>query len=500
MSSTQSNLLDPTMTAPWTLPEPLPDVPGGEPNLLHRTAWSDPANPLRVEFKPWHDSPPVGSWTERVDVFLDDDENNVIGFREWPLPMDPDDYFVEIAADKLPSGEHELSFIMTNFAGVAARSFPFTVTVDKTPPVLATDSKLIFPAEVLPPNKLTARYLELNGDELRAALPAYVAPRPWDRITWYWGATPGTQDQGGVIELDDRNYADPVVVTIPGDLIRSRGDGWRYVWYQAQDRAGNQSLRSEPVELEVAATPIPRDLPWPSVEGALGTGEQQTLDPLIPVNGVVFVQVPESAVIYPDEKVWVQWGEPGTLGATRIEQPVSSGSRRYQVEMRYLAAHIGRVLPVSYGVIDAKGQEHPSVQRRLQVQTLPSQRLETVQCEGLSGGNLSYNAVPTEGARLTLKKWPLMTTDHWVLITMTGVNSSGQDSSIEALRRRAVTEQETYAGIGFGTEVRVLKAFLNTLRRNAPLTGKVYVSFDGGKTWPPLAAPNFPLLQLTFIE
>jgi hypothetical protein len=46
----------------------------------------------------------------------------------------------------------------------------------------------------------------------------------------------------------------------------------------------------------------------------------------------------------------------------------------------------------------------------------------------------------------------------------------------------------------------VPKTFLNSLRRNASLTGKVYVSFDGGKTWPPVAAPNFPLLQLTFID
>ncbi|WP_434574617.1 hypothetical protein J3P88_07990 [Pseudomonas sp. Z3-6] len=500
MSSTKSTKLPPTMTAPWTEPAPLADVPGGEPNLLHRSAWSDPDNPLKVMLKPWYDDdPPGGPWKEQIDVFLDDDESDIIGSREWDLPMDPDDYYVPISADRLPSGRHTLSFIMTNFVGTPDRSYPFTVTVDKSPPILATDSKLIFPAAVLPPNKLTAHYLEQNNDEVKANLPRYTDPRPWDRITWYWGSTPGTQDEGDVIELDDQNFSDPVVVTISADLIQDRGDGWRYVWYQVEDRAGNVSLRSEPVELDVAATPIPRDLPWPSIEGAVGTGELQTLDPWVPVNGVVIVQVPDTAVIYPGEKVWVQWGEPGTLGATRVEQPISSGSRRFRVEMQYLAAHIGRVLPVSYGVIDAMDQEHPSDRRRLQVRTLPSNRLEAVQCEGLSGGNLSYNSVAPEGARLTLKKWPLITTDHWVMITMTGV-ISGQDSVFPAVNERAVTEQETFAGIGFGTEVRVSKAFLNTLQRNAPLTGKAYVSFDGGETWPPLASPNFPLLQLTLVE
>jgi len=473
----------------------LDPVPGGEENLLRKDAW---LVPLRVEFELWSDSAPEPDKADILQLFW---KGEKVDEKILPGPVQAADLWLNVPPLKLEEGVHALHYEVIPWNTPTPREcVPVNVTVDKTPPILAADNKLVFPSEVLPPNKLTAHYLELNGDEVKAGLPGYTTPRPWDRITWYWGRTPGTLDQGGDIELDDQNYADPIVVTIPGDLIQDRDDGWRYVWYQVEDRAGNPSLRSEPVELDVDATPIPRDLPWPSVENALGEGQQQSLDPLLPTNGIVIVQVPQNAVIYPGEKVWVQWGERGTLGATRVERPISSGSRRYQVDMPYLAAHIGRVLPVSYGVIDAKEQEHPSVQRRLQVHTIPSQRLEAVQCEGLSGGNLSYNSVPTEGARLTLKKWPLMTTDHWVLITMTGVNSSGQDVSFEALRRRAVTEQETFAGIGFGTDVRVLKTFLNTLRRNAPLTGKVYVSFDGGQTWPPLAAPNFPLLQLTLVD
>ncbi|MDO7897847.1 hypothetical protein [Pseudomonas citrulli] len=492
----------PSSDSPRELPAPsvdelLDDIPGGEPNLLPEAATH---GDLKVWFELWTWSDPTLA-EESVKLFFDADPDPV-DFRTWNAPIEESDRYVTLPQRLLRGndGRHRLRYIATAYNNESDESAELVMTLDTTPPVLAASSKLIFPSEVLPPNKLTAHYLEQNGDEVKANLPPYTDPRPWDRITWYWGATPGTLDPGGVIELDDRNFADPIVVTIPAALVQSRGDGWRYVWYQVEDRAGNQSLRSEPVELDVAATPIPRDLPWPSVEGALGTGEQQTLDPWVPTDGVAIVQVPETAVIYPGEKVWVQWGEPGTLGATRVEQPISSGSRRYRVEMQYLAAHIGRVLPVSYGVVEASGQEHPSIPRRLQVRTIPSNRLEAVQCDGLSGGHLSYNAVAPQGARLTLKKWPLITTDHWIMITMTGVNSSGQDSVFEAVRRRAVTEQETIAGIGFSTDVRVLKTFLNTLRRNAPLTGKAYVSFDGGKTWPPLAAPNFPLLQLTLVD
>jgi hypothetical protein len=270
------------------------------------------------------------------------------------------------------------------------------------------------------------------------------------------------------------------------------------VWYLVHDRAGNASLRSDPpVELDVAATPIPRTLPWPTIERAAGTGELQTLNPLQASTGSV-VETPEEAVIYPRESVRVLWGEPGELGHWQAEQPIAPGQRRYAIPMKSVAAFIGKTLEVSYGVTDDNGKEWPSVKRRVQVLNLSG--LPTVQCNGLSGGSLSLKTVDAAGAILRMDKWPLMTTDQWLLITMTGVGSSGQDSVLEVIRKRGLTDQEVIGGVGGQNNVRVAKTFLNTLRRNAPLTGKVYVSFDGGKTWPPLSAPNFPLLQLTLID
>jgi hypothetical protein len=143
--------LDPTMTAPWTNPAPLPNEPGGETNLLHRSAWDDPDKQLRVQFKPWYNSPVGQGDTEKVWVFLDDNESNVIGSRSWVLPMDADEHYVEIPAVNLPEGEHQISFIMENFQGVKARSFPYTVTIDKSAPLLNPSSELIFPSEVSPP-------------------------------------------------------------------------------------------------------------------------------------------------------------------------------------------------------------------------------------------------------------------------------------------------------------------------------------------------------------
>jgi hypothetical protein len=271
------------------------------------------------------------------------------------------------------------------------------MTMDTQAPRLAIDSKLIFPPEVLPPhNKLTARYLEQNGDQVQANLPGYTTPRPWDRITWYWGSTPGTQEQGGVIELEDQNYSAPVVITVPGDLIRNRGDGMRYAWYQVHDRAGNPSLRSDPVELDVAATPIPRVLPPVKVKEATGGAANGTLDPLKAINGVT-VTILSEAVIYDGEGVFVQWAQKDGPGSYRTDTPITTGSRDYHIPNEKVRYHIGRTLTVDYEVYEPGIVEpHPSRPFTLQVGRLTG--TPDIQCDKVSGGRLSLANVPVGGA------------------------------------------------------------------------------------------------------
>ena len=59
---------------PTTVPAPLSNVVGGETNLLHRTAWSDPNNPLKVCFDPWENSQPSVGDPESVQILLNDVE------------------------------------------------------------------------------------------------------------------------------------------------------------------------------------------------------------------------------------------------------------------------------------------------------------------------------------------------------------------------------------------------------------------------------------------
>lgn len=486
----------PSSSSPGLLPEPrvdevLDNVPGGEPNLLPEAKTHDD---LKVWFELWeHSDPTLGE--ESVELFFDDVS---VDIRSWSgAPIEPSDRFVTLPQQRLRGndGQRRLSYKVTAYNHETDDSSALVITLDTIAPLLAPSNQLIFPRAVLPPNQLTAQYLE-RDDQLQAELPRYTDPKPGDQIVWYWGERPSDLNQGGVKDLDYLNYLDPVIITVSGDLIRDRGDGWRYVSYRIWDRAGNPSERSDPVALQVAATPVQRELPWPSVENALGTGGQQTLEPLQFTSGAI-VEIPDTAVIHPGEKVWVQWGDPDSVGAYLTTPAIPPESRRYPIPMKSIAAYIGETLPVSYGVIDAQDNEFPSLTLSLTVQSIPSNQLPTVQCDGLSGGELSVSSVENEGAKLTMDKWPLMTTDHWIMINMTGI---GSPDTFQAIRKRAVTGQEVIWGIGQGGTVRVSKAFLNSLRRNEPLTGNVYVSFDGGQTWPPLAAPNFPQLRLTLVD
>lgn len=477
--------LPPRMTPPWTKPEPLPDKPGGETNLLHRSAWADPADPLRVEFKPWYDDPPPPG-TERVDVFLDDDESNIIGTRTWTLPMDPADYYVEITADKLPQGEHQISYIMTNLGGVADRSFPYTVTIDKQEPLLNISSELKFPAEVLPPNKLTDQYLRSNGDQVKADLPAYESPRPWDRITWYWQPTLGTPVIGGVIELDDTNYANPVILTVPGSFIRDKRDGRRFVRYEIHDRAGNLSRPSEFIELDVSATPIPRTLPPVAVEKASGGTSSGTLKPIDGVGGVT-VTIPSVAVIHDGEGVFVQWGTPNSVGAYRTDTPISPGSRAYKIPERSIAPHVGKTLPVYYEVFEPGViQPHKSNNYTLRVDQLIG--LPTIQCDKISGNKLSLASLISGYADFTLESWTFMSTDQFLTVTVEGV-SNGQKLVIDVLTDSPVPEVTQKISAG-----RISKVNLQRFTLNYALDVKVKVSFDNKQTW-----KAFPTLTPTLV-
>ncbi|MBH2035417.1 MAG: hypothetical protein I8H73_21360 [Pseudomonadales bacterium] len=477
MSSEKKSTLersDLLMPAPWTDPAPLDPIVGGEINLLPRSAWSDPSNPLKVKFAPWLPSNPTIDDPETISIFLGTIE---IGNKQWTDPIDANDHFVPISADKLVPGESLLTYVMTNWLGTPQQSEPFTITIDKLEPQLNPSSTLIFPSAILPPNKVTDLYLKQNNDEVTADIPGYTAPRPGDRITWYWGKAPGDLMQGGVIVLDDKNYAAPLVLTVPGQLIRDRDDGERYVSYRVQDRAGNQSSYSGYVKLDVAAKPIPRVLPPPKVKEASGNSSSGSLKPLDAINGVT-VTIPPEAVIHQGEKVFVQWAEPGFVGEHRTGTPITPGSRDYFIPKDKMAPHMGKAITVYYEVFEP-GIDKPHLSNRYSLRVGDLDSTPVVQCDKVSSGNLSLASLTTGFAEFTLESWTFMATEQFIKTTVRGVGADDVfPRDIIALVESPVPEVVQKIKVG-----RISKVDLQGYKLNNALEVWVSVSFDNKQTW-----------------
>lgn len=484
-----------------TAPKPeieglLPDVPGGEPGLLPVGLTGDN---LKVWFTiPLYSAPPYGE--EKYELFVDD-RVDAITTRCWKEDILDSERYLELPKEWMNNnnGQHRLYYRTTIYNGAVNCSFDLVITLDTRAPVLATDSQLIFPAEVLPPNKLTAYYLEDN-DQVEVAIPAYTTPKAYDVITWYWDRTSSGMTVGGTKVLTPQDFDKPLVLTIEGQWIRDSGDGDRFVWYTITDRAGNPPNGQSAVErLIVAAQPIPRVLPPPKVVEASGITwpVRGTLDPTNATNGVTVLLKPES-VIYPDEIPQVQWATKGELGSY-LADPVSSDKWEYKIPKEYMAAHFGKAIPVVYFFNDKHGKPHNSETYTLTVLNYPGDRLPPPQCA--EGSPLSLTVIPSEGASITLNKWPFSAVGQRVTIIVEGIeDATGGTIKCQVLDQHSVTSEQATAGITKGQALVEKAGFLSRIRLGSSLTVKAYVSFDNGKTWngrPTLnpAQQQFPWLK-----
>ncbi|VVN26858.1 hypothetical protein [Pseudomonas fluorescens] len=465
----------PSNTPQTNLPLPdvigvLPSVPGGEDNLLPKDAW---LQPLRIEFDWWEDPSELPSLADVVQLIWDGDEANPVAEKEYfgsNPPVPPTDLWLEVPVSKLDEGVHTLSYRLLPWNGSTERtSVPVNVTIDKTAPVLATPSTLIFPPEVLPPNKLTAYYLE-DEDQVRAAIPAYTTPKVGDVITWYWDPSSSGTTIGGAKTLSAQDYDQPLFIDIPGDWIRSQGDGDRYIWYRVIDRAGNPPNGQSAVErLIVSAQPVPRVLPPPKVVEAAGTNwpVRGTLDPIDAVNGVKVILNPAS-VVYPDELPRVRWAVEGELGSY-IADPVSSGEWVYSIPKAYMAPHFGKTIPVDYCFDDKHGQPHQSEPFSLAVLKYPDRQLHSPQI--VEGSPLSLAHIPPEGASITLRNWPFAAAGQQITIIVEGLeDATGTTIKYQVLDRHVVTEAQAAAGIVEGEALVAKAEFLARIRLGPHLT------------------------------
>ncbi|WP_338523172.1 hypothetical protein NUH87_25655 [Pseudomonas batumici] len=382
-------------------------------------------------------------------------------------------------------------------------SFPVNVTIDTTKPRLnQTDDRLIFPDEIMR-NGVTAAYLDRpeNNNQVRATIPRYdessTGPKPGDIITWYLNERPGGGDPDQ-LRVDSLIVPYPVPALLeavyPGKAFVDFGDREGYARYRIEDRAGNISELSARVDLDVRATPTPRNLPWPDIEKAPGSGELVTLDPLRTTNGTV-VTLPAAADIYPGEEVLVQWADPDQFG--HWETPPGAATDEFHIPQSCIAPQIGKTINVRYQVLPGTGMDPISSSvRRLSTSVPPANGFAGLECEG--GPNLSFAAIGTNGVKLTLRSWRFIAAGQRITLEVSGAAMQGSETLVfKALDKFLVRQEHVGIGLGVLEDIRVTKGFLGQLKRNVSngISLKVFLSFDGGETWPPV--PNFTTTYLT---
>jgi hypothetical protein len=464
------------LPAPSTDPVPLADIEGGETNLLSRSAWSDPSNPLKVRFDPWENSQPSKEDPECVRVYLGSTE---VGVKEWDAPISPDDLFVPISADKLSSGEHTLTYIVTIWSGTPQGSEPLTITLDKEAPLLNISSELIFPADVLPPNEVTAAYLAdpANGDQLLATLPDYDAIKVGDVITWYWELSPVGREVAGTRTLQPDDLGTVLKLPFSGDILRNLGNGIRTATYRVRDRAGNESTLSSSVPLSVNIRP-PTPRKFPTVKEAsstpAGTG---VLDPFRGASGLTVVV--EASEVDPGDTVTVDFigsGGEGGIGSITGVQPITPGGLEFAIPASIVAPNIpvsgiGNEIEVKYWV--AHDTQHSAVYT-LTINALEGGRLGRIECPLAQIGSpaaLSKSAVPAGGTNLEINQWAYQAPGQ--LMRVWAIASGVQTDFLNGVPLDAVGKFTTL----------LPKAYVEPLALASVFTVYASVSFDQGQSY-----------------
>ena len=464
----------------------LDDIPGGDTNLLPKDALQAD---LEVTFPLWDGSSPLPGGTDTVLLMWD---NKEVVRKSFSTPIDVSELFAHIPMAELTEGSHGLFYTVIFSSGNENSSAPpITVTVDKTPPVLAgSKDPLIFPPDLIG-NRVTARYLEDHGNKLPATVPTYDLPKPGDTIFLYWETSPVGSLLASQKTLTQADMSLDVV--FDGDMIVERGDGARYATYEVQDRAGNLSVLSRAQTLTVDAQPVP--LLMPSVEKSLpaggGTG---TLDPLLVTDGAVVV-VPKEIDLQPTDVVTVYWSGFVASATHETSTPIEAGGLKFAIPSTAIPGNIGtdRQVEVYYTVTRTGGKVETSEKYSLTILPIADGRFPKLKCDQAIGTGLptlSLSSVPA-GADFSITPWVYVKAGQKMHMWAEGVDKSGVDLDFDIFVERPLTPGEESGGVS----AVLVRSFLEQLKVNEQFWVDIEVSFDEGESYLNFRRENVLLVE-----
>ena len=472
-----------TLLEPPVSPDALPNIPGGQENLLPLSAL---VCPLRIEVPMWGYSNPSPGHPERLFLYWG---AQLVEEKTWRDTIAPDDLYFDIPVALLADGQVLVTYRVHGYNGSQVASEPLTLTIDKVAPLLGGEEGALIVDDQALNEGVTVRYLESHDDCLLATVPGYDSPAVGDTVTYYWDRKPFANERVGELEVTEQNAGQPLVLEFAGDMIREREDGQRYIHYRVRDRAGNDSARSQPVTLAVTATPVPRSLGPVLIAKAEGSGPQLTLA-LDDFEAPLLIEVPTETVVHPGETITVVWGEPGSVGHYSTRTPYDGRDRHFEIPVQKVLAQSKQTLPVIYQ-ISGGGSTLDSDLRRVEVRAM-TQRLPQVNLVGADSTGFNLGSAPAH-IPVKLATWRMIAEGQRVSIQVTGVSQSGSEApAFDVLVAHPVSATEARQGIGMDNAVTVPKTYLASLRVNERFTISVQVSFDEGENW-----VRFPYINLT---
>jgi hypothetical protein len=442
---------------------------------------STQGKPLKIEFAPWTNSNPSREFPESVELRWN---GIALEPKEWTAPIAPDDYFIEVPASWLYHGRYELDYLLTLHTGQEEMSEVRVLTVDIEPPELLADSQLVFDTDTI-----DLDYLNNNDDVVKVEVPLHLPRAPGDVVIASWiNPLNNATEELRTLPLTSYNYQYSIYLEFTKDLILKSGDGQRKITYRVEDRAGNVSTESVPAELLVAVIRAPRYLPNPwVVEIGDDPSDWGSLDPEKTLRGAT-VRIPEEARYYDDDRLEVQFGEPGVTGSITV--PVVAGSKTVSIPKESIAAYMNSTLSVTYLVHLTDGSTQPSGALTLVIAAFPPARLPGAQLVAPHSDPAYKSGIPAAGLPVFQRTWAYISTQCLITITVTGTGTDNQPKTLNIVNAQPVTGDQVTKGVN----ATVAQAFMFGLKNDARFRVQTQVSFNNGGSWFPFTLLS-PMLR-----
>lgn len=329
--------------------------------------------PITVNFPVWQAAEP--QYTYQL-VF---DGERVLPEKEILSTDKPGDLLtVQIPVSLLSEGTHAVSYrVYSPFSDSEVFSGTTPIQIDRTAPGAPQLGPIIFPDVIQ--NGLTSSELEGLNNILPGKIAGYSGMALGDEIRTYWGPMEGPMT---VVDANDMGL-NRVMVDFTRPFMELSDCQTSAVTYTVTDRAGNLSMVSDPVMIQLDLG-MRRPLPAPVIREAKG----QVLDPADAANGATLV-IDATADLREGETVVAQWN--GPKGNDRQEKIISAAEAGQALALVFpnsvVTVNDGQNVEVSYTVTRGSGIVQESAKLALKIMSaaleLPAPTVDTVGPDGI---------------------------------------------------------------------------------------------------------------------